>query len=709
MNVPQSASKITPEHLVRRAVVYLRQSSERQVEENKESQRLQYALADRARALGFNAVEVVDCDLGLSATVGAPERDGFKRLIASVALGEVGIILSREVARLSRTDKDWCQLLEACQYFGTLLGDSEQIYDLGLLDDQLILGIKGTMSVVELKVLKLRLIEGMQEKARRGELVRLLPPGYVLDGDGRVAKDPDERVREAIPLIFRKFQETWSIRQTFLWFHNEGIELPVNKSGPGGMRVVWQLPTYAFVSNVLHNPFYAGAYVWGQRPVEMRLVEGRLLRRTGRLRGPEECKVFIRDHHEGYIDWARYQENLRRMRQNNLKVEGDEAVAVVRSGQGILAGVLRCGRCGRKLHVRYWGKRGTAPRYLCAGDFSSGGRYCLSFGGAGVDHRFGEELLRVISPVGVRASLRAIEWLASEGDDARAALHCQVKQLEYEAGRAREQYDEVDPRNRLVAAELERRWNSKLEELEEARAKLSRLGAGAHQLSDAEEAAIIELGENFEKVWTSERCAVELKKKIIRTVIEEVTVDLDDESQTLGFTMYWKGGTHTRFEMPKPPSGVGRATHLEDLEVIRRMAGRYGDREIARVLVKLGRRTATGKRWNEIRVRTVRHRYGISGREKNLEDPEVLTKHEAAKHCGVSITTIQRLVETGALRKEQVAPWAPWEIRREDLESEQVREILERLRRTGKLGLGGDDSGIQLTLFEEKEAHDDAR
>ncbi|MFQ5505401.1 MAG: recombinase family protein [Planctomycetota bacterium] len=700
MNLPHNASKIAPEHLSRRAVVYLRQSSERQVVENTESQRLQYALVDRARKLGFSAVDVIDCDLGSSAAMGAPEREGFKRLIAAVALGEVGIVFCREVSRLSRTDRDWCQLLEVCQLFGTLLGDAEQIYDLSVLDDQLILGIKGTLSVVELKVLKLRLLEGMQEKARRGELYRLLPPGYVRDGSGKVVRDPDRRVQEAMGVVFEKFRELRSIRQTFLWFHGEGVELPVNKSQGGEIKIVWQLPSYSFLSNVLHNPFYAGAYVWGQRPVEMKLVGGRLLKRSGRLRRPEECTVFLREHHAGYISWESFQENLRLMRANSMKCEGEESVAAARAGQGILVGVLRCGRCGRKLHVRYWGKQGTAARYLCVGEYGSGGRYCLGFGGSTVDRRFGEELLRVLSPLGVRASIAALERLSAKDDEAGRALRRQLEQLEYEARRAFEQYDEVDPRNRLVSAELERRWNAKLEEVEESKSKLTTLEAQVRSLSAEEEEAIVELGENFAQVWESEDCGAELKKKIIRTVVEEVIVDLDDASDTLEFVIHWKGGTHTRLEMAKPRSGVGRKTDLEDLEIIRRMAERYGDDEIARVLTKLGRRTATGKRWNETRVRTVRRRYGIDGQRRAAGDPEIVTLGQAAKYCGVSVTTIKRLVASGVLKREQVAPWAPWEIRRADLDSHPVCSILERLRATGKLKLGGDDSVRQITLFE---------
>ena len=229
MTILPSHPKITAQHRQRRAIVYVRQSTERQLRQNKESQRLQYELADQARAFGFQEVELIDADLGRSAAIGAAPREGFERLIASVAIGEVGMILSREVSRLSRTDKDWCQLLELCQLFDTLIADADQVYDVRTMDDQLVLGIKGTLSVVELKVLNQRLQQGMEAKARRGELIRLLPPGYVRDGHGHIVKDPDQRVCEAIDSVFRRFRRTRGIRQTFLWFKKRGLELPVNK------------------------------------------------------------------------------------------------------------------------------------------------------------------------------------------------------------------------------------------------------------------------------------------------------------------------------------------------------------------------------------------------------------------------------------------------------------------------------------------------
>lgn len=702
MTDPHQQSKITPAHLERKAVVYLRQSSERQVRENTESQRLQYALVERARELGFREVEVIDEDLGSSAAPGAPERRGFKGLIGSVAVGEVGIVLSRELSRLLRSDKDWCQVAEVCQVFDTLLGDGERVYDLDVLDDQLVLGIKATLSVVELKVLKLRMLEGMREKARRGELVRVLPPGYVRDNTGKVVKDPDERVQEAMALVFSKFREARSVRQAWLWFYDRNLELPVNKPSADCMKIVWQVPNLSFVGNVLRNPFYAGAYAWGQNPTTTTVVEGRLVKRQRRVGRPEESEVFIPDHHEGYIDWETFQENLRVIGNNSTRGQSGEATGAVRSGNGVLVGVLRCGRCGRKLHVRYWGKSGTWARYVCKGDYESGGKYCLGFGGSKVDERFSEELLAALSPLGVRASMIAMERLSAKDAEVQETLRRQLDQLQYEARRAFEQYDEVDARNRLVAAQLEKRWNAKLEEVEQTKAKLAELESQSRELREDDEARILELGENFERVWRDEGCPLELKKKIVRAAVEEVIVDLSEDKRTLRFIIHWKGGAHTRFEMPRPPTGAGRSTELEDLEIIRKMASRgYGDNEIARVLVNLGRKTAKERSWNERRVKSVRNHNSIAGQKRTRRDPELLTRNEAARRCGVSVVTIQRLVRAGTLRREQVVPWAPWQIRRADLDCEPVREALRRLRETGRLRPGGDDSPGQLSFFEE--------
>lgn len=697
----QINSKITESHLDRKAVVYLRQSSMKQVHQNKESQRLQYALKDRAKEWGWKEIEVIDCDLGYSASIGAALRVGFERLTASVAIGEVGIIFNREASRLSRTDKDWCRLLEVCGVFNTLISDGEQIYDPNCTDDQLILGIKGTLSVYELKILRKRLIEGMEEKAKRGEYKRQLPPGYRWDEAGKIVKDPDQRIQDAIQLVFKKFREIQSIRQTFLLFHSQNIELPVTKEISGQKEIVWQLPKKGFIKSILQNPTYAGVYVWGRDAIKMDYVDGRIVKRRARRHDAKKAKVFIENSHEGYIDMETFEENQKMIRKNCLNGRVVERVGAAREGQGLLGGILRCGRCGRKLYVAYYGKSGTAARYICRGDYGTGGKYCLAFGGSTVDKEFSKELLRIISPYGMEASIEAAKMVSLKDAELDKIIRQKIQQLEYEATRGFEQYNEVDPRNRLVADELERRWNDRLEELEKVKDELSKIEKDKYIVTEEEKEKILALGERFQEVWESVHCPSSLKKKIIRTVIEEVIVNLDETSQMLKFIIHWKGGCHTDFEMPKPVSGVGQKTSMEDLEIIRKMADRYGDADIARVLNKLGRRTATGKRWSEFRVRTIRGKYSIPGHILTVVDPDILTLGQAAKYLGVSQTTIKRLVAGGILEKKQVTPWAPWEIKKSDLDSDRIKKIIKILHETGKLKIEGVDSEKQIYLFSD--------
>jgi DNA invertase Pin-like site-specific DNA recombinase/uncharacterized protein YifE (UPF0438 family) len=696
----QHSPKVKPEHLARKAIVYLRQSTDKQVRKNTESQRLQYAVADRVRGLGWKQVEVINSDLGSSAGIGSAQRDGFERVISQVALGEVGIVGSREVSRLSRTDRDWCRLMEVCQIFGTLIADEQQVYDLSYLDDQLVLGIKGTLSVVELKVIRQRLLAGQEAKASRGELFKRLPIGYALDAVGKAMLHPDQRVVEAISLVFTKFRELWSVRQTFQWFRDHDVELPANPIQ--GMGLVWKIPSQSLIRDILCNPFYAGAYVWARRPVTTRLVDGRLEKRQGAMCPAEECRVFIRDHHVGYIDWATYEENRRMIRRNSVNWTGDESMAAVRAGQGLLVGLLRCGHCGRKLHVRYWGGRGTHARYVCKGDYDDGGQYCIGFGGSSVDRRLGQELLQVIAPLGVEASLRALEELSNYDVAQRGAMSRKLEQLVYEAKKAFEQYDAVDARNRLAASELERRWNEKLEEIEVTKKRLSTLDAQHHSLSVEDEVKIRSLGERFAEIWQSNRCPPTLKKMIFRTAIEEIVVRTDRDKNSLELLVHWKGGTHTQFAMERPRSATETGTPAEALEIIRRMAVRHGDDQIASVLNRRGYSTGKGKRWNQTRVATARRNHSIAGQKRAAPDLETVSLSQAAKICGVSHRTIERLVEAGLLKRQQATPRAPWEIQRADLDAAPIRPIVDRLHSTGKLTF--EEEGCtedQLALFTE--------
>ena len=695
----ESTSKITINHLSRKAVVYLRQSSLAQVKYNTESQRLQYALKDTAKAYGFAQITVIDCDLGVSASSGQL-REGFKQLLASIALGEVGLVLSREPSRLSRTDTDWCHLMELCRVFNTLIGDADSLYDLNRLDDQWVLGIKGTLSVVELGTLKLRLQQGREAKAKRGELGRCLAPGYVMDPAGRIVKDPNLRVQQVIALVFRKFAELGSVRQSYRWFHEARMALPVNRAIGGQFQLIWQLPTLSFLNDMLRNPLHAGAYVYGRRPTEVVVKAGRAVKRQCSSRAAEHTRVFIPEHHEGYIGWPEYQRNQDVMRSNGSNFTHDDAALAVRSGHGLLTGLLRCGRCARKLHIRYWGKRGTAARYLCDGDFTTGGAYCIGFGGASVDRRLSDLITKLISPLGLEASVAAIARLHAEGGDKRTALERQWQQARYEAQRAFTQFDQVDANNRLVAEVLEQRWNARLGEQHRIERELQELSDASAPLSSSDQTALRALGENFSAVWNDAAGPMALKKRIARLLIKEIVVDIDATAQQLNMVIHWQGGCHTTLAMPKPMSGaVAHKTALEDVDLITRISPRYGDDEIARVLSKLGRRTGKGNRWTQSRVATVRRKHGIPSPVIGDLDPDLLNLAQAHKHCAVSDTTLMRLIKANLLPAAQVAPYAPLEIKRADLDSEPVAGLIERLKKTGKLELDGEPPVEQASLF----------
>jgi len=696
MSLQSTGSKITPEHLTRTAMVYLRQSSPGQVKHNLESQRLQYALAQRASALGFARVQIIDCDLGVSAAMGS-RRPGFEQLLAAVAIGDVGVVFSRELSRLSRTDKDWCHLMELCQLFNTLIGDEDTIYDPAHADDQLILGIKGTLSVAELNVLRQRMQRGKDAKAKRGEFYCLVAPGYVRDGT-QLVKDPNRRVQEVIALIFSKFLELGSVRQTYRWFLDNRIEVPTNKAMAGATKISWQLPAQTFIPSILHHPIYAGAYAYGRRAVEKVVEHGRIRKRQHAIKPPNQVKVLIKDHHEAYIDWHTYERVQQMIDSNGTNFAADEATLAAREGAGLLSGLLRCARCGHKLHVRYWGREGTTPRYLCHGGYQGSGRYCIGFGGKRVDQGIGDALLSIVAPQGIEASLRAIQQSDQQNAAHLQALMRQLQQAQYEAERAFAQYDQVDPNNRLVAETLELRWNQKLGHVAAIEQALRAAQDEQHTLTEPQRRTILALGERFENVWNDPACNLALKKRLVRTLIKEVIADIDEPRQQLRLIVHWHGGEHTEITMPRPlPANQLHRTADEDCELIKKMAARYTDAEIAQVLSKHGRKTGKGHRWTQSSVRIVRRKFGIKSAPP--KDPTILNMVQAQEYASVSDSTLLRLIEHKILPANQIAQHAPFEIRQSDLDSEPVSRILKTLKATGKLILQGDQLGNQQTLF----------
>ncbi len=384
---------------------------------------------------------------------------------------------------------------------------------------------------------------------------------------------------------------------------------------------------------------------------------------------------------------------------NGTNFQPDQAILAVRKGHGLLTGLLRCARCGHKLHVRYWGKQGTTPRYFCNGDYSSSGRHCISFGGSTADKRIADEVLQIVSPEGVGASVRAIGKLADHHNDHQQALQRQLQQVEYEAQRAFLQYDQADPANRLVVDTLEQRWNEKLEQVEQVKYTLYAAQAAPQVLSEQDKQSIIELGKHFADTWRQPECPMLLKKKIIRCLIKEIIVDVDKEKQLLNFIIHWQGGSHSPLIIPRPlPANQAHKTTAQDLELIQKMAPRYSDSEIAMVLSKLGRKTGKGNRWTKSSVAIIRRKHGIKPAPEHKDDG-ILNMAQAKRYCDVSNATLMRLIKANILPAEQVAPFAPYEIKQSDLDSEPVSTILKTLKKTGKLLLKGGVSDNQPELF----------
>jgi DNA invertase Pin-like site-specific DNA recombinase len=451
-----SSDKIQSEHLARPAFVYVRQSTLEQVRHHRESQRRQYGLAEHARALGWREVIVIDEDLGKSGA-SATGRVGFQRLVATVGLGEAGAIFGTEVSRLARNNRDWYHLLDLCGLLNTLIVDSEGIYDPRQLNDRLLLGLKGTISEAELGWLRQRAHAALLAKAHRGELVLGLPVGYVRTPAGGVEKDPDQRVQHAIALVFERFAAMGSARQVLLWCRQEGLTLPVVKpDGRGGVHVQWRLPGYGTILRFLQNPIYAGAYAFGRTGTHVHIEAGRPCKRRGRRQRREDWTVLLRDHHEPYIAWERY-ERHQQMLADNTNMRGTMAKGAVRRGESLVAGLLRCGHCGRRLQVMSTGSaRGPSARYQCGtGRLSHGLLHgCFTVGTRRVDEVIEREVVRVVAPGAIEAALDAAHQADAETEATRGALDLELRQARYEADRAQRQYDAVEPENRLVSETL---------------------------------------------------------------------------------------------------------------------------------------------------------------------------------------------------------------------------------------------------------------
>jgi len=616
-----SNGKIKSTHLDRQAYVYVRQSTATQVQHNRESTRRQYKLVDRAVDLGWQKenVTVIDEDLARSGS-GNVDRDGFTKMTADVALGQVGLILSVEVSRVARNNADWYRLLDLCGVTDTLIGDEDGLYHAGLFNDRLLLGLKGTMAEAELHVIRARLDGGIRNKAARGELRRGLPVGFVWgEADGEVLLHPDEAVTGAIRTVFEKFQEVGSARQVWLWFRNEGLSFPLQTIGIDELR--WVTPTYTAIHHILTNPVYAGAYTYGKTRQERYVDESGRLRKRSRKLPQDQWAVLIKEHHVGFIDWNTYEMNLARIKQNTHP-RRHQAGGAIREGTALLQGIATCGACGRKLNVYYQGRNSTPGYYCPSSNIANGrGQWCMRVGGARIDQAVSKVFLETVAPAGVEAAIQAEALIETEHDSAIAQWRLQVEQARYNAERAERRYRAVEPENRLVARTLEAEWEKQLDKMATAEAELSRREQQRPlQLTDAQRQSIHQLGADLNRAWDAPTTTDRDRKELLRCLLEEVNIAVDREAAQAHLTLRWRGGMFTEIDVAlwHPRETVVR-TDEETIDLVRRLAAFYPDAKTAGILNRQGRKTAYGLPFTATRVANLRH--NRTGRSQASDDP----------------------------------------------------------------------------------------
>ena len=654
--------KVERAHLRRAAYVYVRQSTMAQVERNTESLERQYELVDRAVALGWvtGEVVVVDRDLGVSAK-STDGREGFERLVADVGLGKVGIVLGIEVSRLARRNADWYQLLDLCALTDTLIADADGVYHPGLHNDRLLLGLKGTMSEAELHVLRTRMREGALHKVAKGKLRLALPAGFDYDELGQVRISPDEAVADAIRCVFWYFDEAASARQVMLRLVAEQRQLPRRRVGDGQVR--WVPASYRAVHDILTNPCYAGVYAFGRKRLQRTLVDGVVRERM--VAAPrEEWHACLIDHHPGYITVERYEANQARLRANFSAPRGD-ALGAAREGRALLQGLVRCGRCGRRMQVSYSGQS-LSPRYCCT---RAQGMYgmasCQTVGGRRIERLVTDAVFKALAPAAIDATLRAIEQLTDTHQARIRSAELELERARQDADRARRQFDRCEPENRLVARTLESEWEQQLGKVQHAEQQLATIHARRPQpLTDDEIAWCRHAGADLQAAFDAATTTDRDRKLLLRAMITEIVLTVEREQQRALLRILWEGGAVTDHQVTLPKAGSHAATDQDTLELVRRLAKDYPDHQIAGILARQGRVTGAGKPFTAHRVRSLRHHHKIPATEPRTPPAgtDAVTVADAAKQLGVSTATVHRWLREGFITGEQVTSNAPWQI-----------------------------------------------
>ena len=688
------SEKITQVHVERRVILYVRQSTLHQVMHNEESGRLQYGMKERLQGFGWSEVEIIDEDLGRSAA-GTSERKGFEHMVAEVCLGKVGAVAAREVSRFARNNREWHQLIEMCAVVHTLLIDHESVYDPRNGNDRLLLGLKGNLSEYELDTLRHRALAARRAKAKRGELHTNPPPGFVKTDDGRLEKNPDQRLQRIIELIFEKTLELGSARQTTLWLMEHNLDLPAQYHNGVRWETVWRRATHGTVLRMLNNPMYAGDYVYGKRHVVTEIDEG-VIRRNSRIRPGGDFEVRIADHHEGYVSEEQFQ-RVQEMLSHNRQVFGETGAA--KEGKSLLAGLLRCRRCGLIMRVGYSGKP-SSVRYTCHPIFGMRGEgACLAFGGAALERAVAAEVLRVVEPGALEAAALAAQEKDGERDAWLEALAHEVEAARYEVRRAQRQYDAVDPEQRLVAAELEARWNRALVQVRKLEAQLEE-ERRRHKAQAPDLETMRDLAGNLSQVWDAEQGDPRLKKRIVRALIEEILVDRTADTRELQILIHWKGGVHTELSVTCRRRGQHFLTTSDDIvDAIRVLSQVSTDDHMAALLTRNGFKTSTGLRWTRTRLKGIRLSHGIAVFDKERKQAEGwMTLTEAATYLDVNSITVRRAIQRGEVAALHPLADGPWVLKRADLDRPEVQAVFEAIRARRKTP-GSPASGDETLMF----------
>ncbi len=607
---------------------------------------------------------MVDEDQGRSGK-STDGRDGFQRLVADVGLGRVGIVLGIEVSRLARRNADWYQLLDLCALTDTLIADSDGIYHPGLHNDRLVLGLKGTMSEAELHVLRARLRGGSLHKAGKGELRLPLPAGYEYDEPGRVRLTPDEAVADAIATVFSYFDQLQSARQVMLRLLEEDRKLPRQSSRDRHVR--WVQPNYKAIHEILTNPVFAGAYAYGRKRTERLVVDG-VVRERQRRTPREEWHVCIEGHHPGYITFERYLANQQRLRSNWRPPRG-EGGGAAREGRALLQGLIRCGRCGRRMQVGYSGKT-LVPNYSCVrGNQLYGTKRCQSVGGRRIERVVLDSVFEALRPAAIEATLRAIEHAKDEHHARVRSAELELERAQIHAERARRQFDACEPENRLVARTLEREWEQRLTDVRRAERAVAEVAAKRPDpLTEQEIAWCRQAGADLRKVFDAPTTTDRERKQLLRAILTDVvvTVDRESEQHTAELRVVWEGGAVTEHTVTLPRTGSHtRCTDQDTIALVRQLAEQYPDKQIAAILARQGRRTGAGNPFTAHRVAGLRTHHNIPAApvRPGAHDGEMVTIATAANELGVSTATVHRWLREGFITGEQITPGAPWQIR----------------------------------------------